>query len=274
MYTVPSHGHHSWILTIETFCVTRYDGDFFVPLVRLDLLEKHDLPLPNTWEEVVTYAKFFHGTDLNDDGDSNDFGFCHFPRVGAGFWDWWFPETMYSTWATYDQTKGISEGFFFNEDTMEPNIGEGFRRSVEIWKDLWKYGGDGCNSNFIEGRCAIGFAPPGCFKGIFLSPDGVSRKDANGTVVWRPTMKSGLYAEPYRFKPFGSTVVFDKATKQMTPCNVDLCPMAEKVPPWGHFNDTDRAAILKPSPIAGELINRGKLIRKRCRCLMYMLTLF
>lgn len=59
-----------------------YDGDFFVPVIRLDLLEKHDMPLPNSWEELVDIVKFFNGTDLNDDGIADDFGLCHFPRVG------------------------------------------------------------------------------------------------------------------------------------------------------------------------------------------------
>ena len=44
----------------------RYDGDFFVPLIRLDLLERDQLPLPNTWEEVMALAERalaerFHG---------------------------------------------------------------------------------------------------------------------------------------------------------------------------------------------------------------------
>lgn len=60
-----------------------YDGDFFVPVVRLDLLEKHDIPLPNTWEELVEIAYFFNNTDINDDGDDGDFGFCHFPATGS-----------------------------------------------------------------------------------------------------------------------------------------------------------------------------------------------
>ena len=59
-----------------------YDGDFFVPIVRLDLLEKHNLPLPNSWEELAEYANFFNNTDLNDDGEP-DFGICHFPATGA-----------------------------------------------------------------------------------------------------------------------------------------------------------------------------------------------
>ena len=46
-----------------------YDGDFFVPIIRLDLLEKYDKSLPNTWEEVMELAVFFNGMDLNDDGE-------------------------------------------------------------------------------------------------------------------------------------------------------------------------------------------------------------
>ncbi len=64
--------------------VCRYDGDFFVPIIRLDLFEKHGIPLPNTWEDVVEAAMYFNGTDLNDDGVADDYGICHFPRLGAG----------------------------------------------------------------------------------------------------------------------------------------------------------------------------------------------
>lgn len=132
-------------------------GDFFVPIIRLDLLEKHNLSLPNTWEEVAEYAAYFNGTDLNDDGDPNDYGFCHFPRLGAGYWDWWWAEAVYSTWATTDQTLGINQGFFFNELTLEPRIGEGFRRAMMIWKDLWENGSECTSTKFVDGRCAIGF---------------------------------------------------------------------------------------------------------------------
>ena len=218
------------------------------------------MPLPNTWDEVVEYAKFFNGTDLNDDGVADDFGFCHVPRVAAdaGFWDWWFPEIMYSTWATFDQTKGTSQGFFFDEDTMDPRLDYGFRRAVEIWKDLWSHGGNACNGNLNEGRCAIAFAPPGCYKKTFLSPDGVSRKDENGNVIWRPTMKSGEYAEPYRFKPFGTTEVYDRATGRLTTCDHQLCPKADVIMRHGPFDSQDRASVLKPSPLVGKLINRGE----------------
>ena len=249
-----------------------YDGDFFVPIIRLDLLEKFNKPLPNTWEEVVELAQFFNGTDLNDDGNADDYGFCHFPRQGAGEWDNWWPEALYSTWATYDQTEGMSQGFFFDEETMEPQLGPGFLRSAEQWKTLWKSGEGDCGSPlFSEGRCAILYAPPGCMKGVFLN--GVSRKDENETIIWQPTMNDGSYAEPYRFKPFGSTEVIDKSTGEFTPCTPELCPRAERIPEFGHHGskDEDRAGVLPSSPLAGKLINRvpfywsgglGTLIRK------------
>jgi hypothetical protein len=94
---------------------------------------------------VVELAKFFNGTDLNDDGDPNDFGLCHFPRLGAGNWDWWWTEAVYSTWASTDQVLGTQQGFLFDEDSLEPRIGgvhgAGFRHAAEMWKDLWVNGG-------------------------------------------------------------------------------------------------------------------------------------
>ena len=43
---------------------------------------------------------------------------------------------------------------------------------------------------------------PGIFK------NGISRRDpSNGSILWQPTMQDGSYAEPYRFKSFGTTHV-------------------------------------------------------------------
>ncbi|KAG7341727.1 adenylate/guanylate cyclase with integral membrane sensor [Nitzschia inconspicua] len=86
-------------------------------------------------------------------------------------------------------------------------------------------------------------------------------------------MKDGNrpYVEPYQLKPFGSTQVVDPKTKKMVPCTPELCPKAEVVPAKGHHGDDDRARVLVPSPLEGQLINRapfywsgglGTLIRK------------
>jgi len=200
----------------------------------------------------VEVAKFFHGLDLNEDGQP-DYGFCYFPKTGEGSFDPWKAELIYSTWATSDQTKGIKEGFIFDSLSMEPRLGAGFSRAALIWRELWNHGGG--SSHFNSGRCAIGFGPPGEWKNSFLN--GIARKDANGTVVWRPTMMDGQYAEPYRFRPFGSLEVVDRRTREFTACTEELCPNAEIVPARGHHGENDRASVLPPSPIAGQLINRA-----------------
>jgi hypothetical protein len=154
---------------------------------------------------------------------------------------------------------------------MDPRIGEGFAYAAEIWKELWNTGANSETDYFLEGRCAIGFAPPGSWKRLFLTPDGVHRSDENGTVIWKPTMANGDYAEPYRCKPFGSLKVVDRSTGRLMDCTKDLCPKAEAVTARGHFNDNDRASVLPESLLKGKLINRvpfywsgglGTMIRK------------
>ena len=243
------------------------DGDFFVPVVRIDLLERDDKPLPHTWEDLVELAKFYNGTDLNDDG-IDDYGFCIYPRTGSGFNDAWIPELMYSTWATTDQTRGIQEGFFFDERTFEPRIGNGFENAMNIWKELWGNSADGCvTPNFVAGRCAIGLAPPGCHKSIFVGSktggvarrnetDGTVLTDENGEKLWEPKTKDGNYAEPYRLKPFGSLNVVNRKTGQFEECAPETCPKGERIPSNSDLLADDRARILVESPHVNKLINR------------------
>ncbi|KAL7516874.1 hypothetical protein ACHAWX_002366, partial [Stephanocyclus meneghinianus] len=248
------------------------DGDFFLPVVRIDLLERDGLPLPHTWDDLVELANYYNGTDLNDDGETHDdWGFCIFPRTGSGFFEAWIPELMYSTWATTDQTRGIQQGFLFDDQTFEPRIGIGFERAMNYWKELWPLATDGCTtSTFAEGRCAIGLAPPGCWKGIFVNTEeggvawrnrtngdwGPILRDENGNALWRPTWKDGTYAEPYRLKPLGSLVVVDRATDQLVDCGPKTCPKGEKIKASDELPEDDRARVLVDSPHLGKWINR------------------
>lgn len=154
---------------------------------------------------------------------------------------------------------------------MDPRISEGFRYAAEIWKELWTRGYSAESDFFLNGRCAVGFAPPGSWKRLFLTPNGIHRTDEDGNVVWQPTWKNGEYAEPYRFKPFGSLKVVDRTTGLLTECTPELCPQAEPVPARGHLSDDDRMSTLPPSPLEGKLMNRapfywsgglGTMIRK------------
>ena len=175
---------------------------------------------------------------------------------------------MYSTWATTDQTRGIQQGFMFDSETLEPRIGSGFEHAMNIWKDLWANSADGCiTSNFVEGRCAIGFAPPGCWKGTFVNSDeggvawrnktdGSVLRDANGEPLWRPRMKDGSYAEPYRLRPFGSLEVVNRDTDKFEKCTPETCPKGEVIPSPSELPEDDRARILVKSPHDGKRINR------------------
>ena len=142
---------------------------------------------------------------------------------------------------------------------------------MNIWKDLWPLSADGCiTSTFAEGRCAIGFAPPGCWKSIFVNTDeggvawrnrtngdwGPVLRDENGEALWRPTFKNGTYAEPYRLKPFGSLEVIDRESGARVECGPKTCPKGEKIKASDELPADDRANILVDSPHVGKLINR------------------
>mmetsp|Transcript_5419 Transcript_5419/g.7092 ORF Transcript_5419/g.7092 Transcript_5419/m.7092 type:complete len:986 (+) Transcript_5419:173-3130(+) len=285
------------------------DGDFFVPVVRIDLLERDGLPLPHTWDDLIDIAKRYDGADLNDNGVADGHGFCIYPRTGSGFNDAWIPELMYSTWATTDQTLGIQEGFFFDTETFEPRISKGFERAMNVWKELWPTTADGCTTPaFVNGQCAIGLAPPGCWKGTFVNSDeggvawrnitgdgkgdGKVLRDDNGNKLWQPTMKDGSYAEPYRMQPFGSLDVINKDTNtqnfgEFVPCNPKTCPKAQRIKASSDLAADDRARVLVDSPHVGKLINRvpfywsggyGTAIRKsaepKAKDLMYDFFLY
>ncbi len=244
------------------------DGDFFVPVVRINLLERDGKPLPHTWEDLVELAKFYYGTDLNNDG-VDDYGFCIYPRTGSGFNDAWIPELMYSTWATTDQTRGTQEGFFFGKRTFKLCIGRGFENAMNIWKELWGNSADGCiTPNFVAGQCSISLAPPGCHKSIFMGSKaggGVSRRnkmdwsiltDENGDKLWESKMKDGSYAEPYRLKPFGSLNVVNCIMGDFEVCAPDTCPKAEMIFSNAELPKDNCARILVESPHVNKWTNR------------------
>ena len=87
--------------------------------------------------------------------------------------------------------------------------------------------------------------------------DGSVMRDENGEALWRPTMKDGTYAEPYRLKPFGSLEVVDRETDEFVECRPGTCPKGERIPSVSRLPSDDRARVLVDSPHAGKLINRA-----------------
>eukprot|EP00439_Symbiodinium_sp_Y106_P058109 s2908_g8.t1 len=126
-----------------------YDGDFFVPIIRLDLLERDNLPLPNTWDEVLALAERYNGTDLNEDGEP-DFGLQAFVPERAEvailsdmLWDFmvytYGPATadvdvaMYASWLDSWRSSQLPPdgGYFIQAGWSQEAYAE--HRAIQIW---------------------------------------------------------------------------------------------------------------------------------------------
>jgi multiple sugar transport system substrate-binding protein len=187
------------------------DGDFHMGYYRTDLLGEAGLEPPKTWDEYLEIAAFFHGKDLNGDGDP-DFGSCISKKRGAQAY--WFITDIA---ASMIQTQGTSDGAFFDLETMEPLVmNEAFAKALEIYDATTAFGppdelnldvGD-TRSLFTSGRCALS---------LDWGDIGTLAIDPDTSVVMDMT---GAYILP------GSTEVLDRATGKLVPCDETTCPYA------------------------------------------------
>ena len=94
------------------------DGDFHMVYYRTDLLAKDGLKPPATWDDYLTIAQKYNGQDLNGDGQP-DYGSCIAKKKGAQSY-WW----IISIAAGLLQSKGTSQGAFFDTTNMNPLFGQ------------------------------------------------------------------------------------------------------------------------------------------------------
>ncbi len=187
------------------------DGDFHMVYYRTDLLEEEGLEPPKTWEEYLEIAEFFHGKDLNGDGDP-DYGSCISKKRGAQGWQF-----VWSFVTPFVQTQGTGQGSFFNTETMEPLVkNDGWRKAMEIFKETSEYGspeemnmdvGD-TRSLFVTGRCALSL-DWGDIGTLAIDPETSKVQDMVGAVVTP-----------------GTTEVVDWETGELVPCDETTCPYA------------------------------------------------
>ena len=134
------------------------DGDFHMMYYRSDIFKANNLKAPQTWDDYLAAAKALHGKDLNGDG-TPDYGSCISKKRNAQAY--WF---ITSIAGGFIQSKGTSQGAFFDTGTMKPLVNnEAFGKALDILKETTKYGppneinldvGD-TRSLFISGRCAL-----------------------------------------------------------------------------------------------------------------------
>ncbi|KAG2453357.1 hypothetical protein HYH02_001581 [Chlamydomonas schloesseri] len=193
-----------------------FGGLIYQMYYRRDVLAKHGLDVPATWDEFLDVARIVNGTDMNGDGVP-DYGVClQRPRYCFnGF-------NLASIWSSFVQSRGTRQGAFFDPDTMMPlTNNSAFRTAMELWVALRDYGPPDestaqClpfNMQFVRGRCAL-------------------------TLSWGYQLKANI------FLPFsmvrdkvsvallpGSTHVLDRSTGELVLCTSRaVCPYASELP--------------------------------------------
>ncbi len=185
------------------------DGDFHMVYYRKDLFDKDGLKAPTTWDEYLTDAAKYNGTDLNGDGQP-DYGSCIAKKKGAQSF-WW----IISIAAGLLQSQGTGQGAFFDTTTMKPLFGanEAISRALDTYAKTAKVGPpDELNLDvgatrglFTTGRCAlsmdwgdIGTLAPGTFA-----------QDKVGSTITP-----------------GWTQILDRASGKLVACDATTCPNA------------------------------------------------
>jgi multiple sugar transport system substrate-binding protein len=189
------------------------DGDYHMGYYRTDLLEEAGLEPPRTWDDYLAIARFFHGKDLNGDGEP-DYGSCFSKKRGAQGWQF-----AWSFVSPFVQTQGTSQGAFFDVQTMQPLVhNEGWRKAMQILKQTTQYaprdelnlGLENARHLFISGRCALS-VDWGDTGTLAIAPDISAVQDKTGAVILP-----------------GTTQVLDRATGQLVECDQTVCPYAIK----------------------------------------------
>ncbi len=187
------------------------DGDFHMIYYRSDLLAKDGLQPPATWDDYLAIAKKYQGQDLNGDG-TPDYGSCISMKRNAQAY--WF---IISVAGAYLQSKGTSQGVFFDTTTMKPlTNNEAFAKALDTYKAMLQYAppdqlnldvGD-TRGLFTSGRCALSM-DWGDIGTLAIDPKTSKVQDKVGAAILP-----------------GSKEVLDRATGKLVPCDATTCPYA------------------------------------------------
>lgn len=185
------------------------DGDFQMIYYRSDLLARDGVKPPATWADYLAIAKRYQGKDLSGDGKPG-YGSCiAMKRSAQSYW------MFLSVAAPYLQSKGTSQGAFFDARNMKPLINnEAGSAALDVYRAMLQSAppdqlnldvGD-TRGLFTSGRCALsadwGDIGP-------LATDAKTSK-VNGKV--------GSVITP------GSRLILDRDTGKLIPCTAQTCP--------------------------------------------------
>jgi multiple sugar transport system substrate-binding protein len=185
------------------------DGDFLMVYYRSDLLAKDGLKPPETWDDYLSIAQKYNGQDLNGDG-TPDYGSCIAEKKGAQSY-WWIINIA----AGLIQSKGTSQGAFFDTTNMNPLLGtnDAMTLALQTYAKAGTLGPpDGLNMDvggsrglFTTGRCALTLD----WGDVGTLAPGTYAQDKTGAVI-SPGWKQ----------------VLDRSTGKLVPCDATTCPDA------------------------------------------------
>ena len=193
----------------KTYMLT-FDGDFQMVYYRTDVAEKIGMAAPKTWDDYLAFAKAAHGQDWNGDGKA-DFGSCIAKKRNAqSYW------MITSVASAYIQSKGTSQGAFFDVEGMKPLYNnEAFAEALRVYTETTQYAppdeinldvGDTRNL-FTSGQCALS---------LDWGDIGTLAIDKEKSKV---IDKVGAAILP------GSKKVLDRASGKLVDCTAEICPM-------------------------------------------------
>lgn len=205
----------------ESIYLIPLDGDMHTIYYRTDLFADAGITPPRTWEEYLSAAEHFNGTDLNGDGEA-DYGSC-IPKVRQGQSFWWVIDFA----SARLQSQGTGQGLFFDLETFDPLFGPNpaFIRALELFNETTQYGPadeltldlNSTRDLFLTGRCALSI-DWGDIGTLSIDPERSTMQDKVGALIIP-----------------GSTEVLDRATGELVPCDATTCPYAVDGINYGPF---------------------------------------
>ncbi len=182
------------------------DGDVLSLFYRKDVLEEFGLQVPRTWDEYNAVAAATHGRVFNNRTMT---GSC-IGRVAGCAGAYWANLIL----SSMTQSSGTSSGHLFDSTNMKPLLGEALPKALEWMEGQAKYGTEdefndcvSLNDRIIEGTCVLTYNWGNTFA-IHLK---------NGSVFEEPGIKLGVSRTP------GSTMVLDRHTMTLKPCDAERC---------------------------------------------------
>ncbi len=187
------------------------DGDLQMVYYRKDILAKDGIQPPQTWDDYLAIAKKYQGATFPD--GKPGYGSCIAMKRGAQSY-WMFLSIL----APYIQTKGTSQGAFFDTSNMQPLINnDAGIAALNVYQQLSKLGPpDQLNEDvgasrglFTSGRCALS---------LDWGDIGVLAVDKTTSKITSDQV--GSIMTP------GTKMVLDRTSGKLVACDATTCPNA------------------------------------------------